>query len=388
MKFSFKKISIEAPFATTQCGHSCQTFLVYEFKDHLYARASGLKLDDKWIIHLSMDLLAFDLENKELLENRLRDYYNNPNLNLITSTTHTHYANSVRSKEYKEWLIETLFNGITSMNYETRNNVATTYQRMHTNACGKSRISNYETNNENLCLIRFFDDKENFFNIVINNCHPTTLAATSPFFSSEYPGIVLKQLEDEYHNNFTFIQGAAGDISSRFVRDGQDYESMLKLANNLFLEIKQLMQNDVKKVPLKLDYTVQEIKYEHDTSPVDLSNMPKNLTPRELETIKIGQAERAKLDQKVASEIFGSLILRQIVASLDLGSIKIIFYPNEIFSQYMDYIDLDKKMLVSYSNGYGPYILPIDFKNVTYEMFLDTLTIKTKEKIIDIIKNI
>ena len=44
-------------------------------------------------------------------------------------------------------------------------------------------------------------------------------------------------------------------------------------------------------------------------------------------------------------------------------------------------LDLDKKMLVSYSNGYGPYILPIDFPFITYEMFLDTLTNTCKEKI-------
>ena len=54
----------------------------------------------------------------------------------------------------------------------------------------------------------------------------------------------------------------------------------------------------------------------------------------------------------------------------------------------MDYIDLDSEILLSYSNGYGPYVLPIDFEYITYEMFTDTLTRKTKEKIIEILKTI
>ena len=54
----------------------------------------------------------------------------------------------------------------------------------------------------------------------------------------------------------------------------------------------------------------------------------------------------------------------------------------------MNYLDLDKEMLVSYSNGYGPYILPLDFEFITYEMFTDTLTRATKEKIIETLKTI
>ena len=390
MKFSFKKINIEAPFPTTQCGHSCQTFLVDTFKDHLFARAVGFRDDNNWIIHVSMDLLAFDLKNRNLLQDKLRKFYNNDNLHLITSTTHTHYANSVRTDDYVNWLANTLFDGITSMEYVEKGNIYTTYQRRHTNACGKSRISGYETNNENLCLLRFYDDSnDNFFNIVINNCHPTTLAATSPFFSAEYPGYVLKLLEEDNGNsNYSFIQGAAGDISSRFVRDGQEYKDMVKLANNLFIEIKELMDTKLDKVPLTLDYKEVTIPYEHDFSPVDVSKIRADLTPRELEAIEGGQAIRAKAANPDPHGIFGNISKEIILGTWRLGSLQIIFYPNEIFSAYMDGLDLDKKMLVSYSNGYGPYILPIGFPYVTYEMFLDTLTDNTKTKITEAINTI
>ena len=68
-------------------------------------------------------------------------------------------------------------------------------------------------------------------------------------------------------------------------------------------------------------------------------------------------------------------------ASLEIGEFRIIFCPNEIFSDYLNCLNLENSMLVSYSNGYGPYILPVDFPYLTYETFTDTLTRETKEKI-------
>lgn len=388
MKYSFKKINIESPFPTTQCGHSCQTTELFEYHDHLFARVTSFNDDNNWIIHLSMDLLAFDLEHRNILQTKLREFYKNETIHVITSTTHTHYANSVRNPKYVEYLSNLLYEEVIKMEYKDVENISTTYQKIHSTAVGKSRISGYDTGHEYLGLIRFYSNDDNFLNIIYYNCHPTILDANVPYFSAEYPGYVLKKLEDNYPNvDFTYLQGAAGDISSRFVRDGQDYDALIKLGNNLFNDIQGLMKNEPTKVPFKMDYKEVELKYDHEYTPIDLSNMRNDLTDREKETIRIGQEERAKIENR-SNKIFGSPTRSVIVASLDIGSVKFIFYPNEIFSEYMNYISLDRELLVSYSNGYGPYILPIDFPYITYEMFMDTLTKQTKQRLIEVLKTI
>jgi len=388
MLYSFKKINIEAPFPTTQCGHSCQVEELSEFHDHLYARVLSFKDDDNWIIHLSMDLLAFDLEHRNILENYLREYYKNDKINVITSTTHTHYANSVRNPKYVEYLSDLLCRQIITMEYRELDSVTASYQRLHTTAIGRSRISGHEENNEYLCLIRFYEEDNNFLNIIYYNCHPTILYANVPFFSAEYPGYVLRKLEEQHPDtDFSFLQGAAGDISSRFVREGQTYDDVEKLGNRLLQDIDKLISKDAERVPLKLAYKTVTIPYKHEFTPIDLSRIRSDLSEREKETIRLGQEQRAKLEQS-ANKIFGKLNDCAYVGALDIGCVKIIFYPNEIFSRYMNYIDLDKEMLVSYSNGYGPYILPLDFEFITYEMFTDTLTRDTKEKIIETLKTI
>ena len=182
------------------------------------------------------------------------------------------------------------------------------------------------------------------------------------------------------------MQGAAGDISSRFTRDGQDYEALTKLGDKLFDQIIELMDEEAQRVPLRLSYKEVKITFDHEFTPIDLSKIRSDLSKRELETIRLGQIERAKLEKK-NNEIFGKPIDEAIIAALDLNAVKLIFFPNEIFSAYIDHIDVDKEILVSYSNGYGPYVLPIDFEYITYEMFTDTLTKASKQKIIETIKS-
>ncbi len=388
MQYSFRKINIESPFPTTQCGHSCQTEKLFDYHDHLYARVTAFKTEDLWLIHYSMDLLAFDKKHRDMLEEKLQEVCQDKRIRVITSTTHTHYANSVRDPEYVEYLFDLLCKKTPEMEYRELDDVTTTYQRIHSTAIGRSRISGYETGNETLALIRFYEKDHNFLNIIYYNCHPTILQANVPYFSAEYPGYVLKKLEDSFPDrDHTFLQGAAGDISSRFVRDGQDYEALTKLGDALCEQILGLMKEEKERVPLRLSYKAETISYDHEFKPIDLSNIRSDLSEREMETIRLGQIERQKLE-KAANQIFGKLIREAQIAALDLGSIRLVFFPNEIFSAYMDCIDLDRKLLVSYSNGYGPYVLPIGFQYITYEMFTDTLTKETKEKIISVIQNI
>ena len=388
MLYSFKKINIESPFPTTQCGHSSQIEELFDYHDHLFARVTSFKDDNNWIFHYSMDLLAFDLDHRDELETFLKEYYKDDTIHVITSTTHTHYANSVRNPEYVEYLCNLLKEETVNMQFKEISNITTSYQRVHTTAVGKSRISGYETDNEYLALIRFYSNDDNFLNIIYYNCHPTILYTNVPYFSSEYPGYVLKKLEDNYPGiDFTYIQGPAGDISSRFVRSSQDYDSVIELGDRLYDEIIKLYDQDVQRYPMLLQYREVPVEYEHEFTPVDLSKIRDNLSERELETIRLGQEQREKLE-KNANTIFSKLVKRALISSIDLGSVELIFFPNEIFSEYLNYINLDRQLLASYSNGYGPYVLPLDFKHITYEMFTDTLSRKTKERIIEIFKTI
>ena len=387
MQFSFKKIDICSPFPTRQCGHASQIEELFDYHDPLYARVTSFRDEKNWIIHYSLDLLAFDLKRRNELQDYLREYYRNDDIHVITSTTHTHYANDARNETYVDYLLNLLKEQTVTMEYRDVDHLTVSFQKRHSEAVGKSRISGYETGHDYLGLIRFYENDLNFFTLVYCNCHPTTLNANVPYFSAEYPGYILRKLE-EFHpkQSFSFMQGAAGDISSRFVRSGQDYEAMTKLADKLDAEIEELLERKVTKEPMTLVYQEYPFAYEHEFTPIDLSKIRDDLSDRERETIQIGQKMREQMERSEGG-LFGSLSKEVIISTLDLGPVKLVFFPNEIFSAYMDHLT-DKELLVSYSNGYGPYVLPPDFAHITYEMFIDTLSKKTKERLIELFETI
>ncbi len=170
-------------------------------------------------------------------------------------------------------------------------------------------------------------------------------------------------------------------------RDGQDYDALVKLGDRLLDDIRGLLQETPDQHPFAVSYKAVPIAYHHEFTPIDLSKVRDGLSEREKETLEYGQVMRAQME-KTGNLLFGKLIEEALIASVDVGSVQLVFFPNEIFSAYMDHVDLDRKILVSYSNGYGPYVLPIDFPYITYEMFTDTLTRDTKEEIIHILKTI
>ena len=130
-------------------------------------------------------------------------------------------------------------------------------------------------------------------NLLIHNCHPTILEANVPYFSAEYPGYVLDKLQTAHPEAyFTYLQGASGDISTRFTRPGQDYESVRLLGDRLLIKIEELLQEKLPSAPFSLHYTEQLLHYEHTFAPIDLGNVRQNLSEREKLTIHYGEIER------------------------------------------------------------------------------------------------
>ena len=383
MKYSYKKICINAPFETTQYGHIVQTYLVSEYKDDLYARVYSFKDEDYWLIHASFDLIDLHEDIRNSIQEKIRQHYGDNNINFVTSVTHTHYANNPYDPKYKEYLINTVLDGIFKMEYQTIDDVSVSYRRVHTTPCGKSRISGYETNLEFLSAISFYNNNNNFLNIIIHNCHPTTLSATSKFFSAEYPGILMNKLEEEYKGvDFVFLQGAAGEISSRFVRTGQEYNDMLIIANRIFEETKNLLNTQDVRKSFKCEYKEERFNVKHDIEPIDLSKIRTDLSQRELQVIEYGK----KIREDIITQ--GNFIKQAIVSRIDFGAAKLVMSGNELFSDYMKNMNLDERVLVCFTNADWAYVTPIGFDYITYELFYDTWSLESKNELAHLLETI
>ena len=54
----------------------------------------------------------------------------------------------------------------------------------------------------------------------------------------------------------------------------------------------------------------------------------------------------------------------------------------------MSNMNLDERMLICYTNGDWAYVLPRDFDFVTYEMFYDTWSLESKNRLAELLEKI
>lgn len=380
------RVCINAPFATRQCGHITQTQLIDTIHDPLYARLVYIHDGSHQFIHISMDLMAFPYPLFQQINELTKTIYGD-NCILVTSTTHTHSGHDIYDQHYVEFLLSTLDQALHDLNEQIHDVTTMTFKvyQTHEDSIGRSRISGYESHNELLTVVDIHTDDwiEPSIRFIIYNCHPTVLAANIPYFSADFPGYVITQETKLHPSTFvSYINGACGDISTRFTRSGQDYASVMELGDKMVQTIESfhdpIIENDV---VLSMDQT--QIHYQHTFEPIDDALIPKGLTQREYQTIEYGQIMRSRLKDHPEK-----LVNTGQIETIDFNGFTIVFFSNEIFSAYMDYFDPTKALLVSYSNGYGPYILPLHFDHLTYESFLDTLTDQTKQTLIDHFRSI
>ena len=375
MKIGYQEICINPLKPIKQAGFIQQVDPVSEVHDDLHARILGLKDSKKEIYLCSLDNLG--VSEGLLLQNKLMEDYRkltDQPIEVVISCTHTHFAPYAKDKTYFKQLYKYLMSVLKNFTFrETR--LFISREHVFFDEVGKSRISNHETPNIYLDVFSIFDKEKRLGALVVYNCHPTILSGDTPYFSSEYPGFMLKQLKEKYPDEFfTFYQGAAGDISSRFTRKTQDYSSVEDLGTKLANKVEELLAREPNKCEIEnIKYEKHIFSLEHEMKPIDISHLPDNLTDREKETIEIGQKMR---ERYIASK--KALDQEIMLSKLTLGTYQFIFNPKETFSSYINALNLDKSVLICYSNGYSPYIVDIGFKGITYEMFTDTTTEETK----------
>jgi hypothetical protein len=382
MRYAVKQIIIDPEDPVRMAGHIQQVDPVAAVHDHLHARILALDDGEQLFIHISCDILGVSRSLQEELTEKLRGKFHEP-LQLTVSATHNHYAGDPKVERYYDQLRRQLYAALLTLEFQPSRQIRVSYALEPYQGIGTSRISHHQAQ-VLLGMVRFWDEDREFACMVYHNCHPTVLSAVdTQAFSAEYPGWLLQQLAQDHPGVFfTFLQGPAGDVSTRFTRRDQTYDSVIALADKLKGEIETLAQAPSDARPLQLSWQSTVVPYQHEFNEIHFESIPDDLTDRELETIRYGQQMRAQLKDHPEHLARDGMI--SAVALND--QLKLVFAPNELFSGWLDCIDTAHALLVCYSNGYSPYVTPPHTQIITYETFTDTLTEDTKQRIADVLR--
>lgn len=380
MKISYAQVCIDPSMPMKQAGFIQQTQPIYAFHDDLHARILSFQ-DEKRIVHLiSCDALGFPYSFQKELQASLA-IESEKETDVIVCCTHTHFSADPEDPRFQAEVETRILHAIHAQKYHDSEDFGVSFQSVPFEGVGKSRISHHEAM-VLLQLVTIYKDQKPWIRVMIHNCHPTIHTGDTPYFTAEYPGYVISQLNEAHEGmHFTFLQGAAGDVSTRFTRPSQDEEAVRYLGNKMIEKIEKMCAEKCQIYPLhEIGYFSEFLKLEHVIRTIDLHKVRNDISPREKEEIELGAKVSAYIAQHPEK-----LLSVYLISGLKLGPYHLVFCPSEAFSSYIRCIDPSVSALVCYANGYGPYMTGIDDDFITYECFTDTLSDDTKKRYMELL---
>lgn len=218
-------------------------------------------------------------------------------------------------------------------------------------------------------------------------CHPTVLSAENRLISADFVG-PLRHAYGQLFDDVAMLygNGAAGDVSTRFIRRGQDFEEAERIGAGLALaSVKALSRAQPLDGPII-----------HGRQSVPLP--PRLLEHIAGETQPAGDSEAERRKQETKAQ--GAALLRKLIAagddavpaSLDLevwtlGELALIAVPGELFASLGARIVEAAQgpvLVVGYANGYVGYLADTNaHQHGTYEALASPFAADAGERVVE-----
>ncbi|TFG83909.1 MAG: hypothetical protein E4G74_00465, partial [Erysipelotrichales bacterium] len=220
MEFASIKVNINPLLPVKQCGFITQIEPLLRVHDDLYLRMAMFKIKTQILIYVSLDNIGITEALAEDFKDLTQKKFNG-NAKVLVPCTHTHFGADPKDDVYAKQLKGAFDLALETAHFKEVGDIYFAYRYRDYDEIGKSRISGH-TANVRLETLSFYAENHRIATFVIHNVHPTIMDASTPYFSAEYPGALLKLCSVSCPGEFfSFMQGADGDVSTRFTRKEQ-----------------------------------------------------------------------------------------------------------------------------------------------------------------------
>lgn len=372
MKCAWLKVDVAPQKPVHKFAPLGKGILTATTKDELACKISMMENDDGSLyIHISFPF--GEVTNKyyaELKENLQKAVQKK--ITLTTVVTHTHYAPKMEQEiEYGAWVMKRVCEAAAQAKLVKYDALECSYQRCHFDQVGKVRISGEESPDVYIELFSIFNEGKRIATYIIYNSHPTTQSFNENYFSGAGPAVLMKDLEQLHHGEFySYMVGAAGDISTRFTRKGQTYQDMLDLNQIVEDKINEMLKEQNTAVQYKVtEWREEEQIFHVKHTPKDMTMIDSSgeMTPREKETLEIAKEKGRSLN-------LAERPTEYVIQKVTLGGHIFIYTPFELFSSYLESIDLEHSSLMNLSNGQAQYLSGPGIQKLSFEVLNETIS--------------
>ena len=198
-------------------------------------------------------------------------------------------------------------------------------------------------------------------------CHPTILPAASRVISAEFPGVLRRELQVSAPGVIFFINGAAGDVSTRFTRANQDFQEVERVGAVLAsaalraLENTRAVEGELARGSVRINLPVRSASDVEQAS--DLAIIAEQRMATGLLSAAELRIEQTRIQGALLLERLMDSNLAQVSRSIQvpwwrLGDLRLLGIPGELFASLgAAIIDaLPDAIILGYTNGYIGYL--------------------------------
>jgi len=405
MKTASAKVDITPKKSMPMAGYALRKGKSEGILDPLYARILYMEEENPVMI-VSLDLIRVDNELYEEISRRISDEIGIPKKNILVTATHTHSGPEISTgfwssvelsesdirlvEEYRQYLIDLIPSAVNKLKIEETSLFG-----------GKSEVNGVASNRlsrdgpmDNECVFLF---SENEFITLNFPCHPTVLPASNRKFSGDLAGAICRLFERSF-NVALFLNGATGNISTRFTRRAQTYEEVKRLAKLFYSHVKddyseiEKIEGQIKLKWRDIDLKVKELplieeleKLEEELYKKLVEGKIKNVSSAELRILESNYLG-VKILKRRAEQLKNPSKITLKIAKLEIGdNFAAIFVPAELFVEYQLKLKENSPykytMVVCYANGYAGYIPFSPMKESVYESYASIVASSEYERL-------
>ncbi|WP_303973227.1 hypothetical protein [Streptococcus merionis] len=370
MKVAWQKAQINPPLPTYMEGYvgGRKSQVIH---DDIEAHVLIMANQEKYFVLISLDIILIDKAFGLQLRTRLSRESGIAVEQIAVIATHTHSGPQISTK---------LSSG-TAVNQDYLNEIEDTVSKVFTDClksltpvqvyCKEVSIGIFYSNrnqpdlpyNEKAQFVRFIDEQGATVVDLMNfNCHPTILKADNLEISADLVG----SIRQHYRDNLMIVLGEAGDVSTRFKRQGEDFAEVDRVGRGIAERLTLGEWQALRPSGFDLKTIIHEVSYD------PASDLFLNNAKAQLEKAVSQQPEaRVLLDmvEERLAQKSGTLSFEASIFSL--GSLVFVFFPSEIVFELGKILrDVHPNLiLVAYTNDFRGYAVD----QATYGKFGESL---------------
>ena len=226
------------------CGHAMRKEKAIGIKDDLFVSAHRLLIDQTTLIFVSVELIGLTKTTTDLLKQEIsRQYAIDPD-NINISFVHTHSAPEYAMVSpfghgqgaidgYPEYIHDAIKSCVDDCFKTPLVDVVARTRSIEVQGYYGSRNGLDLPSDKTMRIVEFIHDDHPVASWLNITCHPTVLGPQNLYVSADLAGYLCRGIQKKTGVYPLFMQGAAGDISNRLYRQGNDYAELIRVGEGI-----------------------------------------------------------------------------------------------------------------------------------------------------------